>query len=140
MLDKNQDAKFIAFEYPYSANRVRFHRHTDTNELWVVLADICNILNLANVTYTASKIDSNYIYKHKVLTDGGKQTVTWVHIDKAISLCREHSNLQLEWWLFNKKTVSDSGSNYTFKEGITVEKETILKILQLFEEIKTQVS
>ena len=130
MLDKNTPADFISINYPYSGNTVRFHKNSDDSSLWLVLTDICAILGLSNVSYTASKLDKNNVHKHKVHTDGGVQTVTWIRASDAIRLATEENNEQLLEFLRDMA--------YRFRNinrPVIIEKEQFLKLMSVFDEI-----
>ena len=130
MLDKNTPADFISINYPYSGNTVRFHKNSDDSSLWLVLTDICAILGLSNVSYTASKLDKNNVHKHKVHTDGGVQTVTWIRASDAIRLATEENNEQLLEFL---RDMAYRLRNINRPD--IIEKEQFLKLMSVFDEI-----
>ena len=130
MLDKNTPADFISINFPYSGNTVRFHKNSDDGSLWLVLTDICAILGLSNVSYTASKLDKNNVHKHKVHTDGGVQTVTWIRASDAIRLATEENNEQLLEFL---RDMAYRLRNINRPD--IIEKEQFLKLMSVFDEI-----
>ena len=76
MLDPDHAAKFI--EVLYSSYTVRIHKHTQTGNVWFVLADVCKVLKITNPSYVAQKISKANKHKHKILTKQGKIKVMWV--------------------------------------------------------------
>lgn len=134
MLNKNTPAEFIAFKYLETDVSIRVHKHTDNNSIWFVLADLCEILNLSNVTYTASRLGRENIYKHKVLTDGGVQIVTWIKFDEAIKLCNQQNNSKLSNFLREIKVSIENK-----QKPIILEQSTYLKLLAIIDEINSQI-
>lgn len=130
MLDKNTPADFISINYPYTGGTVRFHKHSEDSSLWLVLTDICSILGLSNVSYTASKLNKDNIHKHKVHTDGGVQTVTWIRASDALKLATEENNQQL------LDFIRDMAYRLrNINRPVIIEKEQFLKLMSVFDEI-----
>lgn len=130
MLDKKVPADFIGIKYPYFDSIIRFHKHTDNNSIWIVLADICNILGLTNVSYTSSKLNQENVYKHKIHTDGGVQAVTWVEINEAIELAKSHCNRNLVDYL-REMNIKLKNIN----KPVIIEQEVFLKLLSVIDDI-----
>lgn len=139
MLDTGVPANIISIIYPSSQTKVRFHRHTDNGSIWIVAADICNILNLTNTSYVASKYPN--AYKHTIETTGGKQKVIWLNEEDTYNLCRENNAINLINWL--RFTILNLPNNfvrntYTFNDPVVIERSTLSKLLDLVEELHMQ--
>lgn len=138
MVDKDIPASIISIIYPFSQTKVRFHRAT-TDELWVVGADICNILGLTNISYVSKKLPRTY--KHKIETKGGKQVVLWFPLESVYTLCREHNAMDLINWLRMTALQLPSEfkrSSYVFEEPVIIERRTLSKMLDVMEELRLQ--
>lgn len=142
MLDKTIPANVIPFIYPLTCQIVRVHRHTEDSSVWIVAVDVCRILNLANTSYVTSKLNQNKVYKHLCITDGGKQTVTWIELSEVIELAHQNGNDTFAKWLVEmKRTVplpDDISTNHQFKDPVIIERETINKFRELYLELKSQ--
>lgn len=55
MPDKEKPVGIISIRYPATETIVRFHRD-DNNVLWVVGADICEMIGLTNISYVGKKL------------------------------------------------------------------------------------
>lgn len=146
MLDTDIPANFISFLYPNTTQIVRAHRHSEDNSVWLVAKDVCSILRITNPSYVAKKIDKTCVYRHKTVTDGGKQVLTWFRIDEVIKLSRSIGTPLAydfaQWLLSCKENIplpDKSATKHVFKEPVIIEKSTLLKIKKLLEELELQI-
>lgn len=84
MLDPKERADYLPLSY--RKHVVRVHKHTDTNQVYFVLADICKVLQLTNPSYVASKIKNQYKHKHRVINTDSNNPIIWVNYDGLVQL------------------------------------------------------
>lgn len=138
MPDKEKPVGIISIRYPATETIVRFHRD-DNNVLWVVGADICEMIGLTNISYVGKKLGETK--KEYIKTKGGKQAVLWFSMDSVEKLCREYTAVSvLNWIRFSALMIpmKFKGNEYVFKDPIIIERSTLSKMLDVMEELHIQ--
>lgn len=138
MLKNSEPAGFTAFFYPGTEHIVRMHRHTDTDDVWCVAADICALLDLTNVSYVTSRLEPECVYKHRIQTKGGVQTVVWIALSEIIRLCRAHNAGDLVQWLTRTARMLPARPQHcdrVYRDPVIVERETLDRLKQVLSDL-----
>lgn len=126
MLNSDTPAS-ISIHY-YNSHRIRAHIHSETNQVWLVGADVCKALNITNPSYVASKFDANNIKRHTLISTQGKQLVTWFSPLAIYELCTHNKATNgkqfFEWY----KTIQT--------EYVLIPRDDLISLINAVDKIK----
>lgn len=127
----------------YSQLPIRVHRKCDDSSVWIVGKDVCSALGLTNVSYISRKLSPSNIHTHRTMTPSGTQNILWFNLDavrEVIDTCNTYKASEFMVWL--KSTVlpcvSSPAVNHTFREPVTIERETLELIRKLMIDLTSQ--
>ena len=127
MLDTDTPASITT--YKYNSIPIRCHVHSETNQLWLVGADVCRALMITNPSYVSKKFDKSNIKHHILINNQGKQNVTWYSPVVVYKLCLQSKTTKgkefLAWY------------NKLQSEYITIPKSFITDLLSVLSKLKS---
>ena len=124
----NSDTPASVSIHYYNSHKIRAHIHAETNQVWLVGADVCKALNITNPSYVASKFDANNIKKHTLISAQGKQLVTWFSPLVIYELCTHNKATNgkqfFEWY----KTIQT--------EYVSIPRDDLISLINAVDKIK----
>ena len=118
----NSDTPASVSVHYYNSHRIRAHIHTETNQVWLVGADVCKALNITNT------FDSNNIKRHTLISAQGKQLVTWFSPLVIYELCTHNKAINgkqfFEWY----KTIQT--------EYVLIPRDDLISLIKAVDKIK----
>lgn len=141
MLDRREPAKYVSIRYPDRNIDVRFHRHTENNSIWIAGTDACALVGLTNVSYTAKKLDTSKVNKHRARTPTGFQEIIWFEASAVAELARQECRLDVITWLrLVCACLPGNETDHCFKDPVIIERSTLKKLMEALSEIEIQLN
>lgn len=104
MLSPNIPCKYVPLDYHGTV--VRIHKHTDLENIWFCLSDICKVLKLTNPSSLAKKISPKHKHVHKIKDNKRNVSVIWLSYEGITQLFDTLVNTEtlVHFWYWCRKT------------------------------------
>lgn len=113
-------------EFNFNSNQVR--TDSDNGQIWFCLRDLCNVLELPNITWVTKRLNQKGVRKTKLPTKGGLQEMIFVNepnMYRTVTNSNKPQAVQFENWIYEEvlPSIRKTG-NYSVNKPVVVSEYT----------------
>lgn len=126
LLTKEVKMKNNLVTFNFNSNQVR--TDSDNGQIWFCLRDLCNVLELPNITWVTKRLNQKGIRKTKLPTKGGLQEMIFVNepnMYRTVTNSNKPQAVQFENWIYEEilPSIRKTG-NYLVDKPVVVSEHT----------------